>query len=436
MIEMKYDLIVVGGGPGGLMAARTAAEDGLKVLLVERKKNITEVNRYCGQIFYTRKLSSSKAGLHGDGYIESVSVEVDFETNRFHFPGPGFSLNYNGPLVPYLNWVAISPSKYLVYRRKQTLWAFQFSKEAFLAELLALARKAGAEILPETIGVAAENNSDGVKVLMRGKSGEQTLEARTVIAADGVSSSIVDSLGLNKERQVLSSRGMKLICYHLEGVETDLPPFSWADICIPSVTRVMGGLLMGMLADDKTQLGSSSEEILQRFMSHPNFAPWFRHAQVVKKTGLSGGAKYGILSAIMEPVEGNVVIVGDAGAPIEAWIQGAVASAYMAVKAIEKELSGQKGYLEYIDWWQNAFYFCRQKDYFRNVFGIFALSNAWSCDEDVDYVYKLFQDREGSPFTLVSQNQELIKEGRPELYDRFVKGYEEIERVVSKIKPF
>ena len=48
----KYDLIVVGGGPGGLMAAKTAAEDGLKVLLIERKKDITEINRACTQIFY------------------------------------------------------------------------------------------------------------------------------------------------------------------------------------------------------------------------------------------------------------------------------------------------------------------------------------------------------------------------------------------------
>jgi len=40
---MKYDVIVVGGGPGGLMAAKTAAQDGLKVLLIERKKVITQL---------------------------------------------------------------------------------------------------------------------------------------------------------------------------------------------------------------------------------------------------------------------------------------------------------------------------------------------------------------------------------------------------------
>ena len=46
---MKYDVIVIGAGPAGLMAAKTAAEDGLKVLLIERKKEITEINRLCCQ---------------------------------------------------------------------------------------------------------------------------------------------------------------------------------------------------------------------------------------------------------------------------------------------------------------------------------------------------------------------------------------------------
>ena len=133
------------------MAAKTAAEDGLKVVVIERKKNITEITRTCAQIFYTRKLSPR--GLHTDGYIDPVSVEVDFETYRFHFPVPGFSLDYNGPFKPYLNWVEVSPSKYLIYRRKNTIWGFFYDKEAFLAGLLDSAQKAGVEVVPETVGM-------------------------------------------------------------------------------------------------------------------------------------------------------------------------------------------------------------------------------------------------------------------------------------------
>ena len=141
--------------------------------------------------------------------------------------------------------------------------------------------------------------------------------------------------------------------------------------------------------------------------------------------------KYGVLAALREPVAGNVVVVGDAAAPIETWIQGAVASAYLAVKAIEKELNGQKGYPEYIDWWQQAFYF-HNPDYWRMVLQMFNLYGAWTCDEDADYVYKLFQDKEGYPQVLVAENMEQIKPGRPELYERLKKGYEEAEKMVPK----
>ncbi len=194
----KYDVIVVGGGPGGLMAAKTAAEDGLKVLLIDQKRDITKIDRACLQTLYIDKISGSWEKEEGerriDGYIEPVSVEILPEKCRFNFPAPGFSVEYDGILLPYYNWIGVSPSGYPIYEHKPNdkIWAFYFQKEVLAAGLLSSAQKAGAEIWPETIGMGAENTPDGVKVLVRGKSGEQTLEARMAIAADGVISLIVN----------------------------------------------------------------------------------------------------------------------------------------------------------------------------------------------------------------------------------------------------
>jgi len=426
---MKYDIIVVGGGPGGLMAAKTAAEDGLKVILVERKRNITEINRACLSAFYVHKISTSidvaEGTTNSDGYIDPVSVEIlPGEKTRFNFPVPGFSLDYEGTLVPYYNWIELSPSLHQIHRHKPNymIWAFYYQKELFLAGLLASAQKAGAEILPETFGVGAENTAEGVKVRVRGKSGEQTLEAKAAIAADGLSSSIVESLGLNKDRKVMSPP-YKILDYEMEGVETNLPVCSLLWITVPSInpTENIG---IGPKADGKVSIfvmtaGTLSPNIvLEKLMKYPTFAPWFRNARVVKKT--AAGVATGLRTPIREPVAGNVVIIGDAGAPVETWIQGAVASGYQAVKAIGKELSGQKAYPEYMDWWQKAFAF-NDPDYFRMVGGHYPLPSLCS-DEELDYLYSLFEGRVGNAVGLVANNLELIKDKRPELYKKLTEG--------------
>jgi len=423
---MKYDLIVVGGGPGGLMAAKTAAEDGLKVVLIERKRNITEINRACLQVFYIHKVTASpeveEGKSHADGYIEPVSVELLPDRCRFHLLGPGFSLDYDGSYTPYYHWIDLSPSGYLIHRHKPNdkIWALFYQKEVFLAGLLALAQKAGAEILPETIGMGAENTPDGVKVRVRGKSGEQTLEARTAIAADGLSSTIVDSLGLNKDRKVMTPP-IKILDYEMEGVEPNIPGFTLPWISIPSLNPY-GNFGMGLKAEGRVSLFAMTSgtlapsTALDNFMKHPNFAPWFRNARVVKKTAAS--VEPGLRTPIGEPVAGNVVIIGDAGAPVETWIQGAVACGYQAVKAIEKELNGQKGYPEYIAWWQQAFAF--NDPHYWKVAGVFPL-NYICTDDEIDYIYKLFEGRIGCAVGMLAKNLDLIKKGRPELYQKLIK---------------
>jgi flavin-dependent dehydrogenase len=422
---MKYDLIVVGGGPGGLMAAKTAAEDGLKVVLVERKRDITEVNRACTQIFYIDAIMpswESEEGERGiDGYIEPVSVEILPEKCRFIFPAPGFSVDYEGILVPYYNWIHISPSGYYLHTRKpnEKMWGFYFQKEVLLSGLLSSVERAGVEVLAETLAVGVENTPDGVKVRVLTKSGEQTLEARKAIAADGVASRIVESLGLNKDRQAMTPQ-VKILAYDMEGVETQFPRYSWLSVHFHRL-GLLGSVGIGLRAEDRvwfyTMTGGSASPgtVLDNFMKHPEFASWFRHAQVVKKTA---GAVV-LNTPIREPVAGNVVVVGDAGAPVETWVQGALACGYMAVKAIEKELNGQKGYPEYIGWWQKAFYFNSPK-YQQRVAG-FNLYQVCS-GEELDYLYRLFQGRVGFIQGMLYKNLNLVKRDRPELYEKLAKG--------------
>jgi flavin-dependent dehydrogenase len=268
---------------------------------------------------------------------------------------------------------------------------------------------------------------------VRGKREDHTLEARVAIAADGINSNIVDSLGLNKKRQVLSPT-MQFIGWEMEGVETDLPPCCWLGITMPSITRLptIKTIMMGEMAGDTVTWFAAVEEDFQKFMKHPNFAHWFRHARVVKKNAMAMGTKHGVLNVLREPVEGNVVVVGDAAAIAETWIQGAVAMAYMAVKAIEKELSGQTGYPEYIDWWQKAFYH-HKPDYLNYLLECLAVADAWSGDEDVDFIYKLLQDKEGMPPGLIYENLELLKPGRPDLYEKLKNAYEEVHKMVSTL---
>ncbi len=89
----EYDLIVVGGGPAGLMAAKTAGENGLTVALLERKDIIYDINRACSMMVVT---------LTGK-YLEE-RVHLNTRDKKLCFPGYGFTINYDGPHQDFYTW--------------------------------------------------------------------------------------------------------------------------------------------------------------------------------------------------------------------------------------------------------------------------------------------------------------------------------------------
>ncbi len=78
----KYDVVIAGAGPAGLMAARAAAENGLTVALLDRKTDIPKIHRSCGGV------------IGVNHYTFGQSATFHEEQNSFAFPVTGFTLSY------------------------------------------------------------------------------------------------------------------------------------------------------------------------------------------------------------------------------------------------------------------------------------------------------------------------------------------------------
>jgi len=86
----KYDVVIVGAGPAGLMAAKTAVESGLRIALIERKKDISWVRR-------------TDAGIIAlNEYIYGQIVTFNRTTQQLVFPVAGISTD-----TPFFKRLAI-----------------------------------------------------------------------------------------------------------------------------------------------------------------------------------------------------------------------------------------------------------------------------------------------------------------------------------------
>jgi len=164
-MKQEYDIIVVGAGPAGSMAARFAAEQGVSVLMLEKDRDVGYPVR-CGEAI-------SKAGVE-----------------EFITPDP--------------KWIAATISKFSFNAPDGTEVILDFGEAGYVLErrifdyeLARTAADAGAEILTRAYVnglIFGDGKVSGVKYEYQGE--QKELKSKVVIAADGVESRVGRWAGL------------------------------------------------------------------------------------------------------------------------------------------------------------------------------------------------------------------------------------------------
>ncbi len=164
-MKNNYDVIVVGAGPAGSMAARFAAEQGASVLMLEKDRDVGYPVR-CGEAVSRRSLVQ---------FINPDKKWICAEINKFSLISPD-----NTEVV-----IEFDDTGYVLERR------------IFDYELAKTAADAGAEIITRAYvnGLLFDDDKvAGVKFEYRGE--QKEIRSKIVIAADGVESRVGRWAGL------------------------------------------------------------------------------------------------------------------------------------------------------------------------------------------------------------------------------------------------
>ena len=378
---MVYDLAIVGAGPGGLHTAKWAAKKGLNVILIEKRKDISKITRYCSEHLILDE------AYNGD------TVLVDPEEGKITSTVNGWEVDYKGDLFPCTDKYYYSPKGnpiHFAWPDKRP-YAYKYDKgflqQSLLEECLAL----GVTFQNETTGYDATDSPDGVEVKCVSKGTKLRIKAKKLVIADGCCTRLGQAMGFNKDRGFM---GVALcMATYMSGVKEYNPAewVIWYGRCYGSnIAPIIGTGPAGHFEDwaDVINLGSAVDlplNAFDRFTKESPIADRFANAKIEERYCCSVKA----YTPITKPYKGNTVIIGDSAAFVEVQGQGALSCGYKAAEAVAKELEGKKGFEEYTKWWLDSFEF--HDEGMLQVQQGYALIPTYTEDE-IDYLFSLCSD--------------------------------------------
>ncbi|MEL4305555.1 NAD(P)/FAD-dependent oxidoreductase [Methanococcoides sp. LMO-2] len=330
-MKNEYDIIVVGAGPAGSITAKTAAEKGLDVLLIEKRQEIGDPIR-CAE-------GVGKYNLQQHIEPDPRWICADVKGSRIFSP--------DGTMVEMAEEISGGEVGYVLERK---IFDRALANESALA---------GAEVMVKTRAtdlIIEGNTVCGIKLMHMGE--EYEVRSKIVIGADGMESKVGRWAGINTSVKpedmetcaqylVANANIDQEFCYFYLGNEVAPAGYIWLFPKGGNKANVGIGILGSESGEQR------AIDLLNDFMEKN-----MPEARIIEM--VVGGVP--VSGTIDRTIANGLILVGDAARQSDPITGGGIINAMdagkmageVAVKAIRNGDCSEKGLQEYEDLWRDT----------------------------------------------------------------------------------